>query len=821
MLARARAALLLCLCLACACGRQQSRDHTPPLASFAAYPASGAAPLRVRFDGTASRDDVGVAEYRWDFGDGSTALGAVADHVYPVRGSYTATLTALDAAGNRGTATRFIEVSAPPDGVAPKAALSAAPLAGTAPLSVHLDGSASTDDTGVAAYVWDLGDGTTAALPVLDHVYSAAGTYSLRLTVRDAAGNSDTAQATVVVAAPLHDTAPPSARLSAAPQAGLAPLRVHLDATGSSDDVGVTRYRWDLGDGRTAEGALQDVSYAVAGRYTITLTVWDGAGHSASAQSTISVEALPAVPDEPIYADALASPWVDWSWATSYSLAASAPVHTGASSVRLTPKSWEGLHFHHATGFDTAGYDRLSLWVNGGAAGGQKLLVAARYSGVLGSSVALEPWLQGGATAIPAGAWAQALVPLSALGAAGKTLEGVIIQDGTGAQQPDVYLDDLTLYPELGGPSVAPCPALPAARAPVSRRGGSLWLGDGPFRAAGANVYYLQSNLANAQQLGNANLLQKARESLDVLVCLGMPVVRTWAFNERTAAQDPASIQPSPGVFREEGLQALDQSIAEAKARGLRVILTLVDNWSYYGGLDRYAAWAGKSHDDFFTDSQMKGWWKAYAAALLARVNTVTGVRYRDEPAILAWELGNEFRCHTCAGSSKLHAAIAELAAYLRSLGPTQLIADGGEGFDDQPSLWSLSNSYPVGGSEGASFSTLSAIPELDLLSYHVYPVSWGLSADDSLKWFDGHQRIAAQGGKVAYPGEYGFQADDATRAAKYQDWNSELYDANGGQLGLLWQILPEGIANNDGFGVYYPSDAATLRVLGQFAALR
>src|SRR5262249_52328080 len=159
----------------------------------------------------------------------------------------------------------------------------------------------------------------------------------------------------------------------------------------------------------------------------------------------------------------------------------------------------------------------------------------------------------------------------------GKTLEGVIIQDGTGGAQPDVYLDDLTLYPELGGPAVAPCPALPLARAPVTRKGGSLWLGDGPWRAAGANVYYLQSDFANAQQFGNANLLQKARESLDVLVCLGMPVVRTWAFNERTAAQDPASLQPSPGVYREEGLQALDQSVAEAKARGLRVILTLVD----------------------------------------------------------------------------------------------------------------------------------------------------------------------------------------------------------------------------------------------------
>src|SRR5260221_10133692 len=75
----------------------------------------------------------------------------------------------------------------------------------------------------------------------------------------------------------------------------------------------------------------------------------------------------------------------------------------------------------------------------------------------------------------------------------------------------------------------------------------------------------------------------------------------------------------------------------------------------------------------------MKGWWKAYASMLLARVNTATGIRYRDEPAILAWELGNEFRCSSCAGTHKLHDAIGELASYLKSLGPTQLISDGGD----------------------------------------------------------------------------------------------------------------------------------------------
>src|SRR5947209_2723227 len=80
------------------------------------------------------------------------------------------------------------------------------------------------------------------------------------------------------------------------------------------------------------------------------------------------------------------------------------------ASIRFTPRGYEGLHFHHSIGFDTSGYDHVSLWVNGGGSGAQKLLMAARYSGTLGAALPLEQFLQGGLTAIPKGAWAQALV---------------------------------------------------------------------------------------------------------------------------------------------------------------------------------------------------------------------------------------------------------------------------------------------------------------------------------------------------------------------------------------------------------------------------
>jgi lipoprotein-anchoring transpeptidase ErfK/SrfK len=73
-----------------------------PLVSIQTTPAAGAAPLHVTF--TATGD---AATYRWDFGDGSSAEGRTADHTYAA-GRWTATLTALSAAGETTTQTTTV-----------------------------------------------------------------------------------------------------------------------------------------------------------------------------------------------------------------------------------------------------------------------------------------------------------------------------------------------------------------------------------------------------------------------------------------------------------------------------------------------------------------------------------------------------------------------------------------------------------------------------------------------------------------------------------------------------------------------------------------
>src|SRR6188768_356084 len=67
------------------------------------------------------------------------------------------------------------------------------PPSGPAPLAVTLTASGDA-----ATYHWDLGDGTSADGPVVQHTY-AAGRFTARVTATNAGGQ--TAQATVVVTA--------------------------------------------------------------------------------------------------------------------------------------------------------------------------------------------------------------------------------------------------------------------------------------------------------------------------------------------------------------------------------------------------------------------------------------------------------------------------------------------------------------------------------------------------------------------------------------------------------------------------------------------
>jgi chitodextrinase len=122
----------------------------PPMASFSVSPASPMATQPVAFDASASTDpDGSIADYSWNFGDGSHASGTAASHTYAHAGRYTVELTVGGVGGPTDSASEVVQV----DDAPPLASFSVNTRSPTTTQPVAFDASASSDPDGsIASY---------------------------------------------------------------------------------------------------------------------------------------------------------------------------------------------------------------------------------------------------------------------------------------------------------------------------------------------------------------------------------------------------------------------------------------------------------------------------------------------------------------------------------------------------------------------------------------------------------------------------------------------------------------------------------------------
>lgn len=85
-----------------------------------------------------------------------------------------------------------------------------------------------------------------------------------------------------------------------------------------------------------------------------------------------------------------------------------------------------------------------------------------------------------------------------------------------------------------------------------------------------------------------------------------------------------------------DGMEKVDFLIAEAARCNLRLIIALLDFWSYRGSAQQMRPWYGSTDRNtfFFADRRAESDYRAWAHYILNRVNTQTGIHYKDDPTM-------------------------------------------------------------------------------------------------------------------------------------------------------------------------------------------
>ncbi len=247
---------------------------------------------RVDLDGTASSDNVAIANHTWYLRVGTKDLeheGAEFSYVFEVPGRYNARLVVHDTAGNRAEDRVTIMVT---DTEGP-VAVAGEDVVVDQLEDFILDGRESTDNVGIIVWTWsyDLNTGRTYVNDTRVVVrIPEVGIYVFLLMVEDAEGN----WAEDAIRVRVMDSTPPMADAGedVTVEEG---TRVTLSATGSTDNVGPEGYLWTFEyGGRTVEleGAKVEFEFERSGTYQVTLTVEDARGNAGVDTVTVEVTSV-------------------------------------------------------------------------------------------------------------------------------------------------------------------------------------------------------------------------------------------------------------------------------------------------------------------------------------------------------------------------------------------------------------------------------------------------------------------------------------------------------------------------------------------------
>lgn len=235
--------------------------NCPPVTSVSALVSRVGNTIQVSATGSTP----GVT-YTWSWGDATpNGTGLTANHTYATSGTYVVTLTVSNACGSQSTSQVVVTICS-------------ALTANFYTLGTGLSRSFIANGTGQPTqYTWIWGDGTPNGFgSPAPHTYAADGAFYVQLRVKNACGDSATYGDTVYACAPVTSSFTYTTNGSI----------LNGQATSSANAVS---WKWDFGDGNTAQGSAPSHTYATSGTFSVRLVSFNLCGDSSQFTSTITV----------------------------------------------------------------------------------------------------------------------------------------------------------------------------------------------------------------------------------------------------------------------------------------------------------------------------------------------------------------------------------------------------------------------------------------------------------------------------------------------------------------------------------------------------
>lgn len=273
----------------------------------------------------------------------------------------------------------------------------------------------------------------------------------------------------------------------------------------------------------------------------------------------------------------------------------------------------------------------------------------------------------------------------------------------------------------------------PAGNSLVTVQGSQFMRNGKPYLFMGAN-YWQGMNLGSPGEGGNRERLKR---ELDQMKSVGITNLRILALSEGPDGSPyrilPA-VQDSPAVLKEELLQGLDFLLDEMGKRDMTAVVVLNNFWPWSGGMAQYVKWNGADSIPY-PPPHPNGTWDGYQQftarfytipnavqqskeairKIVERINSINKTAYKEDPAIMAWELCNEPR-----GINQVeafHAWIDETAAFIKGIDPKHLVTTGAEGYTPSPET------------AGTDFKRMHDGKDIDYTTAHIWIQNWG--------WYD------------------------------------------------------------------------------------